>query len=198
MRQTFCARLLWTESSAGTSALAVYAFEALRHLRRRIALCARVGSLSRRLRSQRRPTNHSSVEEVDKVELARCRQEAVVHLARTERECGASSSPRLSVTFSLVEKGADSDERCASQTSLRPFVFSPLALTSDPDSASHLTESQLRSLGSIQLRIYRGRVGEAADEGMNAGDADGGEGKGLGETKLWEESKKLGLSHQAS
>ncbi|BGP30342.1 hypothetical protein JCM10296v2_002096 [Rhodotorula toruloides] len=32
---------------------------------------------------------------------------------------------------------------------------------------------------------------------MNAGDADG-EGKGLGETKLWEESKKLGLSHQAS
>ncbi|BGO89855.1 hypothetical protein NBRC10512_005625 [Rhodotorula toruloides] len=88
--------------------------------------------------------------------------------------------------------------RSESATSLRPFVFSPLALTSDPDSASHLTESQLRSLGSIQLRIYRGRVGEAADEGMNAGDADGGEGKGLGETKLWEESKKLGLSHQAS
>ncbi|BGP23053.1 hypothetical protein JCM10295v2_001946 [Rhodotorula toruloides] len=88
--------------------------------------------------------------------------------------------------------------RSESATSLRPFVFSPLALTSDPDSASHLTESQLRSLGSIQLRIYRGRVGEAADskEGMNAGDAEGG--MGLGEAKLWEESKKLGLSHQAS
>uniref|UniRef100_A0A0K3CHX4 DUF7918 domain-containing protein n=1 Tax=Rhodotorula toruloides TaxID=5286 RepID=A0A0K3CHX4_RHOTO len=70
--------------------------------------------------------------------------------------------------------------RSESATSLRPFVFSPLALTSDPDSASHLTESQLRSLGSIQLRIYRGR------------------GKRLGQTKLWEESKKLGLSHQAS
>ncbi|BGO97957.1 hypothetical protein JCM10021v2_001615 [Rhodotorula toruloides] len=74
--------------------------------------------------------------------------------------------------------------RSESATSLRPFVFSPLALTSDPDSASHLTESQLRSLGSIQLRIYRGH-------------ADG-EGKRLGQTKLWEESKKLGLSHQAS
>ncbi|BGP30341.1 hypothetical protein JCM10296v2_002095 [Rhodotorula toruloides] len=43
--------------------------------------------------------------------------------------------------------------RSESATSLRPFVFSPLALTSDPDAASHLTESQLRSLGSIQLRI---------------------------------------------
>ncbi|PRQ74073.1 hypothetical protein AAT19DRAFT_15640 [Rhodotorula toruloides] len=32
---------------------------------------------------------------------------------------------------------------------------------------------------------------------LNAGDADG-EGKRLGQTKLWEESKKLGLSHQAS
>ncbi|KAL7338581.1 hypothetical protein BJY59DRAFT_700877 [Rhodotorula toruloides] len=53
---------------------------------------------------QRRPPDHPRMEEIDNVELARRRQEAVVHLARAKRECGAFSSSRLSVTLSLVER----------------------------------------------------------------------------------------------
>ncbi|GAA5999407.1 uncharacterized protein JCM10292_001268 [Rhodotorula paludigena] len=92
--------------------------------------------------------------------------------------------------------------RSESATSLRPFKFSTLALTSEQDEASPLSESAFKALGSIQLRIYRGRVGAPrtnAAAAMSAGDADGSS-VGIGELRIWEESKKaaMGLSHQAS
>ncbi|GJN88313.1 hypothetical protein Rhopal_001278-T1 [Rhodotorula paludigena] len=91
--------------------------------------------------------------------------------------------------------------RSESATTLRPFKFSTLALTSEQDEASPLSESAFKALGSIQLRIYRGRVGAPHTNAaaMSAGDADGSS-VGIGELRIWEESKKaaMGLSHQAS
>ncbi|GAA5920687.1 hypothetical protein JCM1841_002897 [Sporobolomyces salmonicolor] len=52
--------------------------------------------------------------------------------------------------------------RRESTSSIRPFIFSPLRLTDDEDAAC-TSEAVLRSLGTIQLRIFRGRAGGAAD-----------------------------------
>ncbi|GAA6034245.1 hypothetical protein JCM8097_003804 [Rhodosporidiobolus ruineniae] len=85
--------------------------------------------------------------------------------------------------------------RSESATSLRPFVFSALPLTSDADTATQFTEQGLKALGSVELRVYRGRVGEKSDAEW-AGEGQGGE---IGGKTVWEESKKvqMGVAHQA-
>ncbi|BGP14155.1 hypothetical protein JCM10213v2_002095 [Rhodosporidiobolus nylandii] len=64
----------------------------------------------------------------------------------------------------------------------------------DADDATVTTETALKALGTIQLRVYRGRVGDATDwrEGDGATAVIGG-------ASVWEESKKvqMGIAHQA-
>jgi len=79
-------------------------------------------------------------------------------------------------------------------------VFSPLRLTEDEDLACS-SESIIRSLGTIQLKIYRGTVGiQAEDEERRD---DGGYEAGIDQVKemVFDESaakvKGNGVSHQA-
>ncbi|GAA5839758.1 hypothetical protein JCM11251_002582 [Rhodosporidiobolus azoricus] len=83
--------------------------------------------------------------------------------------------------------------RSESATSLRPFVFSSLSLTPDADSATLFTESGLKALGTIELRVYRGRVGDASQKDWGSGEGE------IGGKSVWEESKKvrMGVAHQA-
>lgn len=85
------------------------------------------------------------------------------------------------------------------QTSVRHFVFAPLSLVSDADEATSFTEAGLKALGSIELRIWRGRVVGAApspeDEGGEEGEKALPE---IGGKAIWEQSKKLETGkHQA-
>ncbi|GAA5904089.1 uncharacterized protein JCM6883_002078 [Sporobolomyces salmoneus] len=87
--------------------------------------------------------------------------------------------------------------RRESTTKIRPFVFSPLKLTEDEDLACS-SESIIRQLGTIQLRVFRGKVGTAAkavgDEGYRAGI------EAVEEMVFEESSAKVkggGVSHQA-
>lgn len=77
--------------------------------------------------------------------------------------------------FTLVSgryRSRDSIDDSICQTAIRPFVFSPLKLTEDEDLACS-SESIIRQLGTIQLRIFRGKVGTAAkavgDDGYRTG-----------------------------
>ncbi|GAA6060554.1 hypothetical protein JCM10212_006918 [Sporobolomyces blumeae] len=83
--------------------------------------------------------------------------------------------------------------RRESLTVVRPFVFSPLRLTDDEDLACS-SETILRNLGTIQVRVYRGKVLDeaASTAGEFAGTA-------VGQLRFEESSAKVkggGVSHQ--
>ncbi|GAA5893647.1 hypothetical protein JCM5296_002487 [Sporobolomyces johnsonii] len=83
--------------------------------------------------------------------------------------------------------------RRESANSIRPFIFSPLLLTDDEDAAC-TSEAVLRSLGTIQLRVFRGQAGDAADPVSH-------DEFGAVEAPVFEESSKKvkggAISHQA-
>ncbi|GAA5947373.1 hypothetical protein JCM3765_001645 [Sporobolomyces pararoseus] len=92
--------------------------------------------------------------------------------------------------------------RRESATVIRPFVFSPLKLTEDEDLACS-SESIIRQLGTIQLRIFRGKVvGTATSSQVAAGEEEGYKaGIEMVEEMVFEESsakvKGAGVSHHA-
>ncbi|GAA5860699.1 hypothetical protein JCM8547_005506 [Rhodosporidiobolus lusitaniae] len=87
------------------------------------------------------------------------------------------------------------DAKHESADSLRPFIVSPLPTISDADLATVFTEAGLKALGTVELRIWRGRVGEKSqfDEDAVMG------GQKIGGKSVWEESKKVQMevAHQA-